>query len=72
MAIGEHTGSIGDSSRVQKIWEIAQKLMHRLTTRDLPPDAISGALIMCCYKRQGWFWKFSDPGREGMKSRNAD
>jgi len=32
MEIGEHTDSIGDSSLVQKIWKIAQKLIHRLAS----------------------------------------
>jgi len=40
MEIGKHTYSIGDLSRVQKSWEFAQKLMHRLAARDLPLGAI--------------------------------
>ena len=65
MEIGEYTNSIGDSSLVQKIQEIAQKLMHRLAARDLPPSAILVALIYCRCKRQSWFWEISGPWREG-------
>ncbi|QCE00426.1 hypothetical protein DEO72_LG7g1716 [Vigna unguiculata] len=36
------------------------ELMHRLAARDLPPGAISGALILCCCNRRGWSrWKIA-------------
>ena len=56
--IGEYTDGVGDSSQVLKVWEIAQKLMHRLTARGLLLGAIAVALILCGCKRQNWFWEF--------------
>jgi len=38
--IREHINGVGDSSQVLKVWEIAQKLMHRLAARGLRPGAI--------------------------------
>jgi len=52
---GEHQKGVRDSSQVLKVWEIAQKHMHRLAAQGLPPGAIVEAVILRGCKTKCWF-----------------